>query len=94
MVIDTKSPPLRPDLLEQWYERLRASAGGAPWGSTPREIEAVYDELTTAEFERIARAFGADYFVVSGTVAADNALRSASVFRNAEYAAYRVSDRR
>ena len=65
--------------------------GGAPWGSTPREIEVAYGELTTAELERIARAFGADYYVVSGTVAADTALRSASVFRNAEYAVYRAT---
>jgi hypothetical protein len=68
VVVDTKSPPLRPDLLEQWYARLCAAVGVAP-GPTAREIGAHYHELTAAQLEQIARAFDADYIVTGAHVA-------------------------
>lgn len=85
IVIDTKSPPLRPDLLVAWYHRLCASVllRDAP---TFEATEARYQELTAPELERVAHTFDADYVVVT----APTKLPTPPAFENAGFRVYRV----
>jgi hypothetical protein len=85
VVIDTKSPPLRPDLLARWYARLCAATLAQP-GPTARELEVRYAALTGEQLTEVARTFDADYIVV----ARDLAFGASPVFRNAKFAVYRV----
>jgi hypothetical protein len=88
VVVDTKSPPLRPDLLEQWYARLCAVARVDHDGPTSRELEGRYAQLSYDELEQVARSFGANYVVAIRAVT----FPQPPVFRNRDYAVYRVSD--
>ena len=85
IVGDTKSPPLRPDALVAWYHRLCAivARSDAP---THEAIEQAWYTLPLTELERIARTFGADYVVVDSAAQ----ISGAPVYRNAEFAVYRV----
>ena len=87
VVVDTKSPPLRPDLLVAWYHRLCALVlvEEAP---TFQAIEKRYAQLTPDQLAQVARSFDADYIVVS-TNASQPA--GASVFANADFAVYRAN---
>lgn len=87
VVIDTKSPPLRPDLLEQWYARLCAVAGVDREGMTARELELRQARLSADELTGVARTFDADYIVARRAVT----FPQPPVFRNRDYAVYRVS---
>jgi hypothetical protein len=89
VVVDTKSPPLRPDLLEQWYARLCAALLAKP-GVSARELAARYSKLTPDQLREVARTFGADYIVADRNLA----FGAYPIFRNAKYAVYRVSDDR
>ena len=86
IVVDTKSPPLRPDALVQWYRRLCAvvQVSDAP---THEWVEARWDQLTPGQRETVARSFGADYIVVGAGVA----MPGTPVYANDEYAVYRTS---
>ena len=85
VVVDTKSPPLRPDLLVAWYRRLCAmvQVDEAP---TYQSVEARWQTLSPAQLEAVAREFGADYIVV----AASTKLPDPLAYANDEYAVYRV----
>ncbi len=85
MVLDTKSPPLRPDLLVEWYRRLCAMTL-YPDAPTFEAVEKKYDELTAEQLQQVAHQFGADYIVVNApTVFPDPPL-----FGNAAYRVYRA----
>jgi hypothetical protein len=87
VVVDTKSPPLRPDLLEQWYRRLCAATRVEHEGPTSHQIDALYAALSQPELEQIARAFRADYIVVAATVP----FTKPPVFHNRAFNVYRVT---
>ena len=82
VVADIKSPPLRPDLLVAWYQRLCAMVA-LPRATTTQDITDRYAKLTRAELVAIARAFEADYIVVEGRLPAP------AEFENGMYAVYR-----
>ncbi len=85
MVVDTKSPPLRPDLLIVWYQRLCAMTL-YPAAPTFEAVEAKYGTLSAAELAQVARRFGADYIVVDApTVFAEPPL-----FANGAYRVFRA----
>lgn len=84
VIADTKSPPLRPDLLVEWYRRLCAMVK-LPDAETFQAIEARYAQLSAADLDEIAHAFGADYIIAS-----PGAMPAAPVFANEEYAVYRA----
>ncbi len=83
VIADTKSPPLRPDLLVAWYHRLCALVEVERAASTA-EIESRYLALAPDQLARIARAFGADYVVVP----AATHLPGAPAYANADWAVY------
>jgi hypothetical protein len=85
IVVDTKSPPLRPDLLVAWYRRLCAVVQVSD-AATHEWVEQRFDQLAPAQLEAVARSFGADYIVV----AAATQLTGERVYGNAEYAVYRT----
>jgi hypothetical protein len=86
VVADTKSPPLRPDLLIAWYQRLCAMTR-YPDAPTFEAVEQRYGEMSAAQLTDVAREFGADYIVVeAATVFAD-----APVFASNQFRVYRVS---
>jgi hypothetical protein len=89
VVVDAKSPPLRPDLLEQWYARLCAALLVEP-GLSARELAARYGKLTPDQLREVARTFDADYIVADRNLT----FGAYPIFRNAKYAVYRVSDDR
>jgi hypothetical protein len=85
MVLDTKSPPLRPDLLVEWYRRLCAMTL-YPDAPTFEAVEKKYDELSAEQLQQVAHQFGADYIVVnSPTVFAEPPL-----YGNAAYRVFRA----
>jgi hypothetical protein len=86
VIADTKSPPLRPDLLVVWYRRLCAmvAVDAAP---THELVEQRWTTLSADQLEAIAREFGADYIVVSAATKLPGAL----AYTNDEYAVYRVA---
>ncbi len=86
VVVDAKSPPLRPDLLERWHARLCDTVLN-PDAQTFKAAAASYAKLTPAQLEQVAHTYDADYIVVQGP--ADFA--SPPVFNNGAYAIYRVS---
>jgi hypothetical protein len=86
VVVDTKSPPLRPDLLVAWYRRLCAAVQ-ADAATTHEWIEAHWETLSADQLQAVARSFGADYIVVAATTK----LPGAVAFANDDYAAYRVT---
>ena len=85
VIVDTKSPPLQPDLLVDWYRRLCAMVDVAD-EKTHEAIEARYDQLTPAQLERVAREFSADYIVVSSSVT----LSGVIAYENRGFRVYRV----
>jgi len=85
MVVDTKSPPLRPDLLIEWYRRLCAMTL-YPDAPTFQAVEAKYDQLSAAELEQVAAKFGADYIVV----ASSTAFPETPLYANAVYRVFRA----
>ena len=85
VVADTKSPPLRPDLLVQWYQRL-CEMTRYPEAPTFEAVEQRYGEMSAAQLEDVAREFGADYIVVE----AQTAFARPPVFASAQYRVYRV----
>jgi hypothetical protein len=85
VVVDTKSPPLQPDLLEQWYRRLCAVTRLDREGLTPHEIELRYAQLSAADLAFVARSFDADYIVAKRAVT----FPQPPVFQNRDYAVYR-----
>jgi hypothetical protein len=85
VVVDTKSPPLRPDLLVEWYRRMCAIVELAD-AKHYRLVEARWAELTPEQRHTVARRFEAEYIVVT----ADIAMPGTPVHRNDEYAVYRV----
>jgi len=86
VVVDTKSPPLRPDLLVGWYRRLCAVVGVTE-APTHEWIEQRWTQLAPAEIEAVGRAFGVDYIVVAATTQ----LTGTRVYANDEYAVYRAA---
>jgi len=86
VIVDTKSPPLRPDLLVAWYHRLCALVlvEDAP---TFQSIEQRYAQLAPDQLAQVALSFNADYIVVS-TFAPQPT--GPSVFANTDFAVYRV----
>ncbi|HEY5952659.1 MAG TPA: DUF6798 domain-containing protein [Kofleriaceae bacterium] len=84
VIADTKSPPLQPDLLVQWYHRL-CEMVRLPHAQTFQLVEARYPTLTPAELEYVARSFGADYIIVKVPVA----FGYEPVFHNREFSIYR-----
>ena len=86
VVVDTKSPPLEPDLLVEWYRRLCAMVEVGD-DKTHEAIEARYDQLTPAQLDRVAREFSADYVVVSPSVA----LSGVVAYENSGFKVYRVA---
>lgn len=85
VVVDTKSPPLRPDLLVAWYRRMCAIVE-APDAADYQWVEARWAELAPAQRHAVARRFGADYIVVT----ADMAMPGTPVHRDDGYAVYAV----
>jgi hypothetical protein len=85
VIVDTKSPPLQPDLLLAWYRRLCAMTL-YPEAPTFEAVENRYGELTAAQLEEVARRFRADYIVVT----APTAFTEAPVFANASYRVFRL----
>jgi len=83
VVADTKSPPLRPDLLVAWYRRLCAvvQVDSAP---THEWIEDRWAQMSPEQIQTVAHTFGADYIVVAATTK----LPGTPVFANEDYAAY------
>lgn len=86
VIADTKSPPLRPDYLVQWYRRLCAMVE-RPDVATHEEVEQLYYRLSPDQLERIARAFGAEYIVITPVMH----LPGTPVYANAEFAVYRAA---
>ncbi|HEX7837435.1 MAG TPA: DUF6798 domain-containing protein [Kofleriaceae bacterium] len=85
VIADTKSPPLRPDYLVQWYRRLCAMVERTDV-ATHEEVEQLYHRLSPEQLDRVARAFGADYIVITP----DMHMPGAPVYGNAEFSVYRV----
>ncbi|HEV7554899.1 MAG TPA: DUF6798 domain-containing protein [Kofleriaceae bacterium] len=85
VVVDTKSPPLEPDLLVDWYRRLCAMVEVGD-ERTHEAIEARYEQLAPAQLERVARMFSADYVVVSPSVTLPDVL----AYENDGLRVYRV----
>lgn len=85
VIVDTKSPPLHPDLLVAWYGRLCAMTL-FPDAPTWQAVEERYAQLTPGELEQVARSFAAEYIIASPTVA----FAQPPVFANAEFAVHRV----
>jgi hypothetical protein len=85
VIVDTKSPPLRPDLLVAWYDRLCAMTL-FPDAPTWQAVDERYTKLTASELERVARSFGAEYVISSPTVA----FAQPPVFATSEFAVHRV----
>jgi len=85
IVVDTKSPPLRPDLLVAWYHRLCAVVQVRD-AATHEWVEQRFPQLAPAQLAAVARSFGADYIVVG----AATQLSGERVYGNAEYAVYRT----
>ncbi len=88
VVVDTKSPPLRPDLLVAWYQRLCAVVQ-VDSAKTHEWIEQHWETLPPDQLFAIARSFGADYIVVAATTK----LPAPAAFANEDYAAYPVTAR-
>jgi len=86
VIADTKSPPLRPDFLVQWYRRLCAMVERADV-PTHEEVEQLYYQLAPEQLERVARAFGAEYIVITAAMH----MPGTPVYANAEFAVYRAS---
>ena len=84
VVADLKSPPLRPDLLVQWYHRICAMVR-LPNARSSREIETHYYELTPDELLEVAHAFSADYIIRP-----IGPWPKPPVFANATFAVYHV----
>jgi hypothetical protein len=83
VIADTKSPPLRPDLLVTWYHRLCALAD-VDRAASNAEVETRYLALAPDQLARVARTFGADYIVVPATTK----LPGAPAYANDDWAAY------
>ncbi|HEY0483457.1 MAG TPA: DUF6798 domain-containing protein [Kofleriaceae bacterium] len=86
VIADTKSPPLRPDYLVQWYRRLCAMVD-RPDVATHEDVEQLYHQLAPEQLERIARTFGADYIVVAAAMR----MPGTPVYANPDFAVYRVA---
>jgi hypothetical protein len=86
VVSDTKSPPLQPALLVEWYRRLCATVQLAD-AKTHELVEAHWGELSPAQLEDVARSFHADYIVVL----ASTHLAGTPAYANDEWAVYRVN---
>ena len=84
VVVDLKSPPLRPDLLVAWYRRVLASVNLPDAPTTRAAVLARYDQLTFAELVDIAHDFAADYIVTRGKTA----MPVVPVYANADFAVY------
>jgi hypothetical protein len=84
VVVDTKSPPLQPEYLVEWYRRLCAVVQ-LDQAKTHELVEAHWSELSPAQLEAVARASHADYLVV----AAGTHLAAPLAYANDEYAVYR-----
>jgi hypothetical protein len=86
IIADSKSPPLRPDLLAVWYQRLCAMVGVTHATSTT-EIENRYRNLPIDRLVEIARSLDADYVVtqasehVANTVFTNNAFHVIEISR-------------
>jgi len=63
VVADTKSPPLYPDELVEWYRRLCAMVD-APEMATHEAVEARWDTLTADQVLAAARRFDVDYVLL------------------------------
>lgn len=85
VIADSKSPPLRPDLLEQWHARL-TSMVLMPDAPTVQATEQRYWELTQRELEQVARTFDADYIITARTMA----FSYSPVYTTETLAVYRV----
>ncbi len=85
VVVDTKSPPLRPDLLVAWYERM-CSIARLPNARSFRDVEERYGKLAEADLVQIAHAFRADYIIARPAVR----FSYPPVFRNTTFAVYRT----
>lgn len=85
VVVDTKSPPLRADLLVAWYQRLCAVAR-VDSARTTDEIVARYHKLSADELADVAHRFGADYIVVRAPMPG----LGVPEFANDAFAVYRV----
>jgi hypothetical protein len=83
VIADTKSPPLRPDLLVAWYHRLCALVE-VDRAASAAEIETRYVALAPDQLARVAHAFGADYIVVP----AATHLPGAPAYANDDWAVY------
>jgi hypothetical protein len=85
VIADSKSPPLRPDLLVEWHHRLCAMVR-MPEAQSFLEVEARYPKLSPTELGDIARSFGAEYVLVRGTAP----FAYAPVFHNDEFSIYKL----
>jgi hypothetical protein len=86
VIVDSKSPPLRPDLLEQWHARL-SDVVLDPDPRTFQAAAASYAKLSPAQLEQVAHKYDADYIVVRGHAP----FAAPPVFDNGVFAVYRVS---
>ena len=88
VVADTKSPPLYPDELVEWYRRLCAMVD-APDMATHEAVEARWDTLTADPLLAAARRFAVDY-VLLYKQRSPARLAQPVAFENAGYVVYRV----
>jgi hypothetical protein len=86
IIADTKSPPLQPALMVEWYRRLCAMVDQRDVASH-EEVERLWYRLTPEQRVQIARRFGADYIVVTR----ETRLPGERVYENGEFAVYAVA---
>jgi len=88
VVADTKSPPLYPDEIVEWYRRLCAMVD-APEMATHEAVEARWDTLAADQLVAAAHRFDVDYVLLyKGRSPARLTLPVA--FENADYVVYRL----
>ena len=84
-IADSKSPPLRPDLLVAWYRRLCALVE-LDRARSLQDVEARYLQLSPEQFARVAHALAADYVIVPVATK----LAGAPVYAKDEWAVYKL----
>lgn len=87
VVADTKSPPLYPDELIEWYQRLCAMVD-APEMPTWESVEARWDTLTADQVAAAARRFAVDYVLLYKRSPAR--LAAPVAFETGDHLVYRV----